>query len=124
MNDDKALVVARGRCGDSEDEARARILADWAASGLSARVFALRAGVRMSQLYEWRQRARRRSLVVVGEGRRVGARALRPVSLVELPAIAQGAWVAEVASRAGAVRLSPVADPRWAAALITELNRC
>jgi len=86
----------------------------------------------MYQLYEWQKRARRGALVVGGgnrlalatEGRPVVARSARTVSLVELPAIATGMWAAEVSSRAGAVRLRPAVDPRWAAALITELNRC
>ena len=44
MNDDKALVFVRGRQG-MRQESRSRLLARWVASGLSARAFALEAGV-------------------------------------------------------------------------------
>ena len=110
MNDDKALVVVRGRQMISADS-RGRLLARWAASGLSARAFALEAGVEMHQLYEWRRSPRREPPA--------------PVTFVEVPR--RGAvtwWAAEVATRSGTVQLSTTAQPAWAAQLVRELNRC
>jgi len=110
MNDAKALVVVRGRQLISPDS-RYRVLARWAASGLSARAFALEAGVATHQLYEWRRSARRDSPV--------------PVAFVEVPRRGGATgWAAEVATRSGAVQLAPTAQPAWAAQLIRELNRC
>jgi transposase len=40
------------------DEERARVLADWQASGVSATAFAPRAGVSAHTLYTWRRKAR------------------------------------------------------------------
>jgi transposase-like protein len=93
MNDEKALVLVRGR-QVIRQESRSGLLARWAASGLSARAFALEAGVAAHQLYGWRRSARR-----------------------ETPA-------AEVGTRSGPVQLSTAAAPAWAAQLIRELNRC
>ena len=110
MNDDKALVVVRGRQMISADS-RGRLLARWAASGLSARAFALEAGVEMHQLYEWRRSPRREPPA--------------PVTFVEVPR--RGAvtwWAAEVATLSGTVQLSTTAQPAWAAHLVRELNRC
>lgn len=110
MNEDKALVVVRGRQMISADS-RGRLLARWAASGLSARAFALEAGVEMHQLYEWRRSPRREPPA--------------PVTFVEVPR--HGAvtwWAAEVATRSGTVQLSTTAQPAWAAQLVRELNRC
>lgn len=44
--------------------------------------------------------------------------------LIEVPAVAASAWAAEVATRNGTIRLSPVASPRWAGQLIRELSQC
>ena len=110
MNEDKALMVVRGRQLISADS-RSRLLARWAASGLSARAFALEAGVEMHQLYEWRRSPRREPPA--------------PVTFVEVPR--RGAvtwWAAEVATRSGTVQLSTTAQPAWAAQLVRELNRC
>jgi len=110
MNDDQALVVVRGRQMISRDSRR-RLLARWAASGLSARAFALEAGVATHRLYEWRRSARREPPVAV--------------AFVEVPR--RGAvtgWAAEVATRSGSVQLAMTAPPAWAAQLVRELNRC
>lgn len=110
MNDDKALMVVRGRQMISAGS-RSRLLARWAASGLSARVFAVEAGVEMHQLYEWR-----RSMQREPPG---------PVTFVEVPRRdAVMSWAAEVATRSGTVQLSATAQPAWAAQLVRELNRC
>ena len=110
MNEDKALVVVRGGQMISADS-RSRLLARWAASGLSARAFALDAGVEMHQLYEWRRRPRRERPA--------------PVTFVEVPRRgAVTSWAAEVATRSGTVQLSTTAQPAWAAQLVRELNRC
>jgi len=111
MNDDKALVLVRGRQVIPQ-ESRSRLLARWAASGLSARAFALEAGVEPHQLYEWRRNARREQPPA-------------QVALVEVPR--NGAvtwWAAEVGTRSGTVQLSTAAAPAWAAQLVRELNRC
>jgi len=110
MNEDKALVVVRGGQMISADSRR-RLLARWAASGLSARAFAVEAGVKMHQLYEWRRSTQREESA--------------PVTFVEVPC--RGAatwWAAEVATRSGTVQLSVTAQPAWAAQLVRELNRC
>jgi transposase-like protein len=110
MNEDKALVVMRGRQMISADS-RGRLLARWAASGLSAKAFALEAGVETHQLYEWRRSTRREQAA--------------PVTFVEVAR--HGAvtwWAAEVATRSGPVQLATTAQPAWAAQLVRELNRC
>ena len=110
MNDDKALVVVRGRQVIPQ-ESRSRLLARWAASGLSARAFALEAGVAAHQLYEWRRSARRETPAAT--------------ALIEVPrGGAMTWWAAEVGTRSGPVQLSTAAAPAWAAQLIRELNRC
>ena len=92
-------------------ENRSQLLARWAASGLSARVFAGEAGVKAHQLYEWRRNNRRAQPA--------------PVTFVEVPrGGAVTGWAAEVTTRSGAVQLSTTAQPAWAAQLIRELNRC
>jgi transposase-like protein len=112
MNDDKALMVVRGRGRQliSLDN-RTRLLTRWAASGLSARAFALEAGVAAHQLYDWR--------------RAVRTWAPAAVPLVEVPRLSGAhGWAAEVATRSGPVQLSTAAAPAWAAQLVRELNRC
>ena len=103
MNDDKALVWVRGRQG-MRHESRSRLLARWATSGLSARAFALEAGVAAHQLYEWQRSARRET--PAGD------------ALVEVPrGSAMTWWAAEVGTRSGPVQLSTAAAPAWAAHL-------
>ena len=110
MNEDKAVVVVRSRQMISANS-RSRLLARWAASGLSAKAFALEAGVEMHQLYEWRRNTRREQPA--------------PVAFVEVPRRgAETRWAAEVATRSGIVQLSTMAQPTWAAQLVRELNRC
>ena len=103
MNDDKALVLVRGR-QRMRQESRSRLLARQAASGLSARAFALEAGVAAHPLSEGRRSARR-------EPRAADA-------LVEVPrGTAMTRWAAEVGTRSGPVQLSTAAAPAWAAHL-------
>jgi hypothetical protein len=110
MNDDKALLLVRGRQVILQ-ESRSRLLARWAASGLSARAFGQEAGVAAHQLYEWRRSARRETPAAD--------------ALVEVPrGGAMTWWAAEVGTRSGPVQLSTAAAPAWAAQLIRELNRC
>src|ERR1019366_5436619 len=111
MNDNKALVVVRGQQLVPQDS-RTRLLTRWAASGLSARAFALEAGVAAHQLYDWRR-----------AGRAWAPAAVQP--LVEVPRMSGApGWAAEVATRSGPVQLSTAAAPVWAAQLVRELNRC
>ena len=103
MNDDKALVWVRGRQGMLQ-ESRSRLLARWAASGLSARAFALEAGVAAHQPDEWRRSARREPPAAD--------------ALVDVPrGTAMTRWAAEVGTRSGPVQLSTAAAPAWAAHL-------
>ena len=103
MNDDKALVFVRGRQRMLQ-ESRSRLLARWAASGLSARAFAQEAGMAAHQLYEWRRSARTETPAAD--------------ALVEVPrGSAMTRWAAEVGTRSGPVQLSTAAAPAWAAHL-------
>ena len=110
MNEDKALVLVRGRQGMLQ-ESRSRLLARWATSGLSARAFAQEAGMAAHPLSEGRRSARREPPAAD--------------ALVEVPrGSAMTWWAAEVGTRSGPVQLSTAAAPAWAAQLIRELNRC
>ena len=113
MNDDNVLVIARPHLRPEE---RARVLALWTKSGLSAEEVARRTGVSRSSLGRWK-RARGAT------PRTVTAMTPSP-ALVEVPAPIVSAGVAEVTTRGGAVRLFAAASPAWAAELIRELNRC
>jgi hypothetical protein len=81
-----------------------RLLARWATSGLSARAFALEAGVAAHQLSEWPRSARREPPAAD--------------ALVEVPrGSAMTRWAAEVGTRSGPVQLSTAEAPAWAAQL-------
>lgn len=92
-------------------EERARILAEWEASGLSVVEFAQQRGVDRRSIYRWR-----------GQERRAPVRGEH--SLVEVPAPRTGAWAAEVMTASGPLRLSLTASASWAGQLIRELGRC
>ena len=103
MNDDKALVWVRGR-QRMRQESRSRLLARWAASGLSARASALEAGMAAHQLSKGRRSARREPPAAD--------------ALVEVPrGSAMTQWAAEVGTRSGPGQLSTAAAPAWAAQL-------
>ena len=111
MNENKHLVVV-GKRRYARPAERAEILTAWEASGLSAVDFAARHGLDKRSLYRWRGQERRAPLA-------------RGASLVEVPAPAVNrGWAAEVMTAVGTVRLSPVAAPAWAAALVRELVQC
>ena len=116
MNDDNVLVIARPQRPHLRPEERARVLALWAKSGLSAEEVARQTGVSRSSLGRWK-RARSASPRTMT--------AVTPrATLVEVPAPIGNASVAEVMTRGGPVRLFTAAAPAWAAELIRELNRC
>ncbi len=97
---------------------KARILAEWAASGMSAQAFAPRAGVAAHRLYEWRRAARQRQC-------QNDPAAVVPFVEVEVPREwPLPGWAAEAATRSGVVRFASAASPAWAGQLIRELNRC
>lgn len=111
MNETKNLLVV-GKRRYARPAERAEIMAAWEASGLSVVDFAARRGLDKRSLYCWR-----------GQERRAPVR--RGAALVEVPApVMNGAWAAEVMTVHGSVRLSQVAAPSWAGALIRELRRC
>jgi hypothetical protein len=85
-----------------------RVLAAWDASRLSADRFAEQSGISVSNLRRWRRQG------------------LGVPRLVELPPVATAScdWVAEVASKAGPIKLSTAASPSWVAALLREINQC
>jgi transposase-like protein len=113
MNDDKALVIAQSKRPHLRPAERARALALWAQSGRSGEDVARQLGISRQSLARWKQAARLAT-----------ASASAEPALVEVPAPAGGAGVAEVMTRGGAVRLFAPASPAWAAELIRELNRC
>ena len=116
MNDDNVLVIARPQRPHLGPEERARVLAQWTRSGLSAEEVARRTGVSRSSLGRWKraQGATLRTVTVVTPS----------PALVEVPAPLGGPGLAEVMTRGGTVRLFAAASPAWAAELIRELNRC
>ena len=116
MNDDNVLVIARPQRPHLRPEERARVLALWTKSGLSAEEVARRTGVSRSSLGRWK---RARSAT----SRTVSA-VTRSPALVEVPVPIGGTGLAEVMTRGGTVRLFAAATPAWAAELIRELNRC
>lgn len=86
------------------------MLAQWEASGLSARRFGEQMGLEPYLLYDWRRAARRASSTA---------------ELVEVPrTVEMAGWAAEVATARAVVRLSSSASPQWAAQLLRELGRC
>ena len=113
MNDDKALVIARPHRPHLRPAERANALALWRQSGRSAKDVARQLGVSRQSLARWKQAARLTPVSAAAEP-----------ALVEVPAPASSAGVAEVMTRGGAVRLFAPASPAWAAELIRELNRC
>ena len=88
---------------------RLKIVAKWRRTGLSAAEYAEKSGINEGTLSRWGREA-------------VPTRETMP--FIELPAIGDGGWAAEVASKVGAVRLSASVSPAWAAALVRELNQC
>jgi len=110
MKENKSLLVV-GKRQYIRPVERARILAEWEASGLSAVEFAQQRGLDKRSIYRWRAQERR-------------APVRREVSLVEVPASRTGAWAAEVMTASGPLRLSLAASPSWAGQLIRELGRC
>ena len=113
MNDNKAMVAVR--VGALVPAAgKAKILAAWAASGMTAQAFAPQAGVPAYRLYEWRRAARQRQNDTAAV-----------VPFVEVPReLATSGWAAEALTPSGVVRFSVAASPAWAGQLIRELNRC
>lgn len=110
METDHALMVPSRR--QARRESWAQTIADWDRSGQSGPAFAAERRVDVRSLYRWRRIVRRGAAQAVIPG------------LIELPPAPVSAWAAEVTTSKGAVRLSPVASPRWAAELIRELARC
>jgi transposase-like protein len=97
-------------------EERAQVLALWAESGMSGKEVARQTGVSRQSLARWKLAAR----VPASE-----ALTTSGATMVEVPASpVRGAWAAGVVTRHGAVRLSELATPRWAAQLLRELNAC
>lgn len=113
MNESKALVVASPRRRHLRPEERAQVLALWTQGRSTAEEVARQTGVSRSSLSRWKQAL----------GTTDPAVQTSP-ALVEVPAPVNGAGVAEVMTRGGAVRLYAAAAPAWAAQLIRELNRC
>jgi hypothetical protein len=109
MKENKTLLVV-GKRQYIRPVERARILAEWEASGLRAVEFAQQRGLDKRSIYRWRAQVRRAPA--------------RELSLVEVPAPRTGAWAAEVMTVSGPLRLSLAASPRWAGQLIRELGRC
>ncbi len=89
------------------------MLALWTQGRSTAEEVARQTGVSRSSLSRWKQAL----------GTTDPAVQTSP-ALVEVPAPVNGAGVAEVMTRGGAVRLYAAAAPAWAAQLIRELNRC
>jgi hypothetical protein len=114
MNQNKTMVVV-GSAPLVPMGERARILAEWTESGLSAREYAKRSSVPEHRLYWWRRKLQPAPRRVVAA-----------VPFVEVPPVASSpsGWGAEVMTRCGAVRLSAAAAPVWAAQLVRELSRC
>ncbi len=113
MNESKALVVASPRRRHLRPEERALALALWTQGRSTAEAVARQTGVSRSSLSRWKQALGTTNLAVQTSP-----------ALVEVPAPVNGAGVAEVMTRGGAVRLYAAAAPAWAAQLIRELNRC
>ena len=89
------------------------MLALWTQGRSTAEEVARQTGVSRSSLSRWKQ--------ALGTTDRA---VHTSPALVEVPAPVNGAGVAEVMTRGGAVRLYAAAAPAWAAQLIRELNRC
>jgi transposase-like protein len=113
MKHDEGQATAKRKRRPSAEE-RARILADWAASGQTAGAMSAAADWSKSALYRWRTSQGELSLRKTDE----------PRPLVAVPAPIANSAVAEVLTRSAAVRLFATASPQWAAQLIRELNRC
>lgn len=113
MKHDERQATTKRKRRPNEEE-RAKVLADWVASGRPAGAMAAASNWSKSTLYRWRTRE--------GEPRLRKADSLRP--LVAVPAPVANSAVAEVLTRSAAVRLFAAATPQWAAQLIRELNRC
>ena len=113
MKHDEGQATAK-RKRRPNDEERAKILAEWAASGRTAGAMSAAADWSKSALYRWRTRH--------GDPRLRKTDERQP--LVAVPAPIANSAVAEVLTRNAAVRLFSTASPPWAAQLIRELNRC
>jgi transposase-like protein len=117
MNENKvkAMEVVGDSAGVLSEANKTKIVAAWAASGMTAPGFAPQAGVPAHRLYEWRRAARQRQNETTAV-----------VSFVEVPreAATSSGWAAEALTRSGPVRFSLTASPAWAGQLIRELNRC
>lgn len=113
MKHDEGQATAKRKRRPSAEE-RAKILAEWAASGRTAGAMSAAADWSKSALYRWRTRHGEPNLRKTGE----------PQRLVAVPAPVVNSAVAEVLTHNAAVRLFATATPQWAAQLIRELNRC
>ena len=105
-SEDCQLVVAKRYTRRGE---RLKIVEKWRRTGLSAAEYSEKSGINVGTLCRWGREA-----VPMRE----------TTSFIELPAMADAVWGAEIASKAGSVRLSASVSPIWAAALIRELNQC